>query len=258
MLDKLYKKSEVWFAVVFIIAYVIGNSYLIQLSDSTGLEMVYTIPYNLVLLGMMFAFIGKRRLFAYYGINKVRCNAGRLLYYVPLAVIATVNIWFGICFKMKLLATVIYFVAMIITGFVEELLFRGLLFQAMSKSNVRNAIIVTSITFGIGHIVNLVNGNSTDYVATICQIFYAVAIGYLLAAVLYVGKSLIPCIITHSMLNALSSFSNEVLINKVQIPVSIILCVVSCVSATWIFRNERTDEMQLTSTTFRRKNNEYK
>lgn len=239
MLEKLFKKSEVWFAVVFIIAYVIGNSYLIQLSESTGLEMVYTIPYNLVLFGMMFAFIGKNRLFAYYGINKVRCKAGRLLYYTPLAVIATVNIWFGVCFKMKLLATVIYFVAMIITGIVEELLFRGLLFQAISKSNIKSAIIVTSIMFGIGHIVNLVNGNSADYVATICQIFYAVAIGYLLAAVLYAGKSLIPCIITHSMLNAFSSFSNESLINKVQIPVSIILCVVSCASAIWIFRNEK-------------------
>ena len=125
---------------------------------------------------------------------------------------------------------------MIITGIVEEMLFRGLLFKAMSKSNVRSAVIVTSITFGIGHIVNLVNGNSADYVETICQIFYAVAIGFLLAAVLYVGESIIPCIITHSMLNALSSFSNETVIDNIQIPVSVILCVISAVSAVLIFR----------------------
>ena len=37
MLNKLYKKSEVWFAVVFIIAYVIGNSYFIQVSESAGI-----------------------------------------------------------------------------------------------------------------------------------------------------------------------------------------------------------------------------
>ena len=236
MLEKLYKRSEVWFAVVFIIAYVVGNSFLNQASESAGMEMLYTIPYNLVLLGIMFGFMGKNHLFGYYGIDKVKCKVNKLMYYVPLAVIATVNIWFGVCFKMDMLATAVYFAAMIITGIVEEMLFRGLLFKAMSKSNERSAIIVTSITFGIGHIVNLVNGNSLDYVETICQIFYAVAFGFLLAAVLYVGESLLPCIITHSMLNALSSFSNETVIDNIQIPVSVILCVISAVSAVLIFR----------------------
>lgn len=239
MLEKLYKKSEVWFAVIFIIAYVVGDSYLIQASESAGIEMIYTIPYNLLLLGIMFAFIGKKHLSQYYGINKVKCKAGKLLYYVPLVIIATVNIWFGVSFKMGLIATVVYFAAMIITGIVEELLFRGFLFKAMSKSNIKGAIIVTSITFGIGHIVNLVNGNSTDYVETICQIFYAVAIGFLLAAVLYVGESLIPCIITHSMLNALSSFSNEAVIDNIQVPVSVTLCAISVVSAVLIFKNAK-------------------
>lgn len=237
MFEKLYEKSEVWFTVVFIIAYVVGDSFLIQASESAGIEMIYTIPYNLALLGIMFVFIGKNHLTGYYGLNKVKCKASKLLYYVPLVIIATVNIWFGVSFKMGFLATVVYFVAMIITGIVEEMLFRGLLFKAMSKSNVRSAIIVTSITFGIGHIVNLVNGNSADYVETICQIFYAVAIGFLLAAVLCVGESLLPCIMTHSLVNALSSFSNEEITGKVQIPVSVVLCVVSAVSAVLIFRN---------------------
>lgn len=244
MLEKLYMKSEVWFAVIFIIAYVIGDSIFIEASENAGWEMIYTIPYNLLLLGIMFAFIGKNHLFGYYGINKVRCKANRLLYYVPLAIIATVNIWFGICFRMDLLATVIYFAAMFIAGIVEEMLFRGLLFRAMSKSNIRSAVIVTSITFGIGHIVNLANGNSAEYVGTICQIFYAVAIGFLLAAVLYAGESLIPCIIIHSMLNALSSFSNEAVISNIQIPVSIVLCVVSAVSAIVIFKNTKEDRIK--------------
>ena len=242
MLEKLYKKSEVWFAVIFIIAYVAGDSFLIQASESAGIEMIYTIPYNLLLLGIMFAFIGKNHLFVYYGINKVKCKASKLLYYVPLVIIATVNIWFGASFKMGLQATVVYFVAMIVTGIAEEMLFRGFLFKAMSKSNIKSAIIVTSITFGIGHIVNLFNGNSADYVETICQIFYAVAIGFLLAAVLYVGESLLPCIITHSMLNALSSFSNETVIDNIQIPVSVILCVISAASAVLIFRNANREQ----------------
>lgn len=236
MLDKLFKKSEVWFAVAFIIAYVIGNSVLLQVSDSVGLEMVFTIPYNLALLGVLFAFIKKNRMSAYYGLNKVQCKAGTVLYYVPLILIATVNVWFGFCFKMSPLKAAVYLIAMLITGVAEELLFRGLLFRAMGKTNVRSAIIVTSILFGAGHIVNLFNGSSANYLDTVCQLFYAVAIGFLLVAVLYVGKSILPCILTHSMLNALSTFSNEAAMEKIQIPISVALCIISGVSAYLIFR----------------------
>lgn len=85
----------------------------------------------------------------------------------------------------------------------------------------------------------IVNGNRAEMLETICQMFYAVAIGFLLAAVLYAGKSLIPCIITHSMLNAFSSFSNEAVIDRYQIQISVILCVVSCVCASIIFKGEK-------------------
>lgn len=244
MLEKLFKKSEVWFAVIFISAYVIGNSAFLELSDKAGLEMLFTIPYNLLLLGILFVFIKKNDLSAYYGFCKVTCKAADVLYFIPLIVIATVNIWMGIAFKMNLLRSLIYFAAMVITGVAEELLFRGLLFRGMAKSNIRSAIIVTSILFGAGHIVNLVNGNSSDYVATICQLFYAVAIGFLLVAVLYAGKSIIPCIITHSMLNALSTFSNEAALDKIQIPVSVVLCLVSGISAFVIFKKAKAESSE--------------
>ena len=84
MLEKLYKKSEVWFAVVFILVYVIGNSYLLQASERTGIEMVYTIPFNFVILGIMFLFIRKNHLFQYYGIQRAKCKAKSVLYYIPL------------------------------------------------------------------------------------------------------------------------------------------------------------------------------
>ena len=79
MLKKLYKKSEVWFAVVFIIAYVIGDSFLMQASDNAGIEMIYTIPYNLLLLGIMFVFMGKNQLLGYSCINRLQSNINNLL-----------------------------------------------------------------------------------------------------------------------------------------------------------------------------------
>ena len=41
MLEKIYKKSEVWFAVVFIFVYVIGNSFLLLSSRTNCFKEYY-------------------------------------------------------------------------------------------------------------------------------------------------------------------------------------------------------------------------
>ena len=69
----------------------------------------------------------------------------------------------------------------------------------------KSAIIISSITFGIGHILNLFNG--AELVPTLLQICYAMAGGYLFVMVLIKSNSLWPCIITHSLLNSLSIFN---------------------------------------------------
>ena len=77
----------------------------------------------------------------------------------------------------------------------------------MSRKNVHSAIVVSSVTFGIGHIVNLLNGQ--DRLETLLQIVFAVAVGFALVALFYKGKSLIPCIVFHGVNNALSAVSDE-------------------------------------------------
>ena len=96
---------------------------------------------------------------------------------------------------------------MINIGFIEELIFRGFLFRMMAKNNVKSAIIVCALTFGIGHIVNLLNGAAL--IPTLMQICYATAIGYLFVIIFHKSKSLVPCIITHCLVNSLSIFNVE-------------------------------------------------
>ena len=58
--------------------------------------------------------------------------------------------------------TVCYILSMLCVGFLEEVIFRGFLFRALAKENVNKAIIITSVTFGLGHILNLFNGSGMD------------------------------------------------------------------------------------------------
>ena len=98
---------------------------------------------------------------------------------------------------------------MLCVGFLEEVIFRGLLFKAIARGNIRSAVIISSVTFGIGHIINLFNGSGMDLVGNLCQIAFVVAVGFLLVTIFYRGGSLLPCIIVHSAINTIGTFAND-------------------------------------------------
>lgn len=110
--------------------------------------------------------------------------------------------WNGIAINKATDEIIFHILTMINIGFLEEIIFRGVLYRSIEKDNKKLAIIISSLTFGIGHIVNLLNG--ADLVPTLIQICYAVAIGFLFVTIFNKSKSLIPCIVTHIAVNSLS------------------------------------------------------
>ena len=144
-----------------------------------------------------------------YGLCKSPVPARRFLYYVPLVILASGNLWNGAAMNYTAAETVCRIVCMLCVGFLEEVIFRGLLFKAIAKDNIRSAIIISSVTFGIGHIINLFNGSGMDLVSNLCQIVFAIAVGFLLVTIFYRGGSLIPCILVHSAINTLGTFAND-------------------------------------------------
>ena len=48
-----------------------------------------------------------------------------------------------------------------------------------------------------------------DLVDNLCQIVFAIAVGFLLVTIFYCGGSLLPCIIVHSAINTLGTFAND-------------------------------------------------
>ena len=96
---------------------------------------------------------------------------------------------------------------MLCVGFLEELIFRGFLFKAMSRDSIKWAVVVSSVTFGLGHIINLLNGSGMGVAENLVQIFFAVLIGFLYVIIFWRGGSLWPCVISHGVLNSLSVFS---------------------------------------------------
>ena len=235
MLKKLYEKSELWFSIVWIIAYVILASIGDNLSLEIGIEKVVTLPMLIILSFILFFFIRKNKLYNKYGLCKSNVNHSKMLFYIPLIILITTNLWYGVTLNFTYLETVFYILSMFCVGFLEEMIFRGLLFKAMEQNDVKSAIIVSSVTFGIGHIVNLINGSGANLISNLLQVVYAMAIGFTFVMIFYKTKSILPCIMTHSIFNALSAFSNEaIMIPQNEIISGIIITIIAGVYALYI------------------------
>ena len=209
VLKKLYDKSQIWFAVAWIIAYCVLMSVGDALSASIGMDKSVTLAIGIVLSGIVLLFLKKHGLSRDYGLCAPKASAKSMLFYIPILVMLTANLWYGVTLNYGVLETVLYILAMFCVGFLEEVIFRGLLFEAMRKDNVKAAIIVSSVTFGIGHIINLINGSGAELLPNLLQVIYATAAGFMFVMMYYKSKSLICCIVTHGAFNALSVFANE-------------------------------------------------
>ena len=230
---KFYDKSEIWFAVMWIILHVVGVSVADSISESIGIPHLITVFYSIAMLAVLVVFIKKNGFMDTYGLCGFRGSYKEFLFFIPLLAICSINFWNGVVVEPSLTDCLIAGFAKGIAGIVEELIFRGLLFVHMCRSNVKSAIIVSSVTFGVGHIVNLLNG--APVFDTVCQIVYACAIGFCFTMVFYVGKSLIPCILAHFIVNASSAFGAATAdMQMLHIIATVFLTVVSVGYGLWL------------------------
>ena len=228
ILKKLYDKSKIWFAVFWIIAYCVLMSIGDNISTIIGIEKSITLPIGIILSVLILIFLKKNELLSDYGLCTPNSSLKSMLYYIPVLLMLSANLFYGVKLNYNELETTLYIITMICVGFLEEIIFRGFLFEAMRKDNVKVAIIVSSITFGIGHIINLFNGSNVELLSNILQVVYASVAGFMFVMIYYKSKSLLICIFTHGIFNSLSVFINEdSLTDKMQILSSIFLIIVT-------------------------------
>ena len=235
-MKKIFEKHESTFCILLIVLYVVINSYCMQ---NFGIEDYRSTIINTVFSIIVIILIKSLNKMSYYGLTKVT-NWKDYLYFIPLVLIISTNLWTGININNSYSEIIFHILTMLNIGFLEETIFRGFLFKMMEKNNVKSAIIVSSITFGIGHIVNLLNG--ADLVPTLLQICYAISLGYMFVIIFYKSKSLVPCIIAHFLINALSIFRME---NEMLKYVSaVFLIVVPAAYAIYIIKKTNNKEIK--------------
>lgn len=230
-MKKIFLKYETLFSILLIVLYIVLNSFCV---NNFGITDYRSALINTALSVFLVILIVSLKRVSYYGLKKP-LYARKFLYFLPLLLIVSVNLWSGINIKNSTHEIVFHIITMLNVGFIEEIIFRGFLFKMMAKDNLKAAIIVSSVTFGIGHIINLFNG--AEVIPTLLQICYAVSAGFLFVILFHKSGSLLPAIITHSANNALSFLAAENTVTKYVAP--IFLTVFPVIYILYIYKAEK-------------------
>ncbi len=219
-MKEMERKRELRMALICIAVYVVWMS---TIESTLGEEKpLLRMVSAMVLLAALFITIYKVKGFGYYGFTSHGPLASKkTLYFLPLLLLATVNLWRGAVMRFSLGDTIFYVLSMLAIGMIEEILFRGFLLKAMLRDSEKWAVIVSSLTFGLGHIVNLLNG--AEFLPTMLQIIYAFAIGLMLSMIIIRTNNIIPCCIFHGVFNSLSAFGNQ---SGQTITYKVVVCII--------------------------------
>ncbi|MBO5889405.1 MAG: CPBP family intramembrane metalloprotease, partial [Clostridia bacterium] len=235
-----YDKSKICFAVTWIIAYCVLMSLGDAVSAYIGIEKLVTLIIAFVLFAILLLFFKNNQLFLEFGLCAPKTTPKSMLFYLPIIVMLSANLWYGVTLNYNLLETILYIITMFLVGFLEELIFRGFLFESIRKDNLKTAVIISSVTVGIGHIINLINGSGAELIPNLLQVVYATSAGFMFVMMYLKSKSLIVCITSHGIFNALSAFSNEAYVtNEMQILSALLLTVITSSYALYLALSTR-------------------
>ena len=232
-MTQFHKRNPLGFALMWIGIYVGSLSLADALSQAIGVEKLLTAPLCLALTAVLFCWLKEHALLETYALAH---PVGRLrpwLHYWPLLLLISTNLWAGVALQDSVAETLLYVLSMLCVGFLEELIFRGFLFRALCRDSVKTAVWVSSVTFGMGHIINLLNGAAL--LPTLLQLCYATAAGFLFTVMVYRWGSLWPCVAAHSLLNALSAVAAPPS-QTLQLITAVVLTVVALAYALWIWK----------------------
>lgn len=167
-MKKLYERFELLFAILWIVIYCAVSVPIRGTFGDESPEMLIWL--SVIALGIIIL-VKSLHLERRYGLVKWNGNARDYLFFLPMLVLMTGNLWggFGMAYTGK--AQLFAVISMLLIGFIEELIFRGFLFRALLKKEpTPEAITISAVTFGIGHIVNLFAGKGG--METVIQVFF--------------------------------------------------------------------------------------
>lgn len=168
-----------------------------------------------------------------YGFQKSKKDDNKKVWwYIPLLAVEILPIAIaGFSSEVTVLQYIILLFFTIAVGFNEEIYFRGLAFKIIEEKGRKKAIIWSSIIFGVLHLANALNSKNALYL--VLQMIFAFLVGFVLAEIVSISKSLWVVIIWHAAHDYISCITGDALDTTaliiLAIQVGILLVYATCI-----------------------------
>ncbi len=200
----------------------------------SNVQIVVTTVFLIISIAIGIVIMKKSRFtLSDYGFRKSEKDTyHKVWWYIPLLAVEILPIAIaGFSSEITVLQYIILLLFTVAVGFNEEIYFRGLAFKFMEEKGRKKAIIWSSIVFGVLHLINVLNGKNALYV--VLQMFFAFLVGFVLAEIVSITKSLWIVIIWHAAHDYISSITGEALdrtaLIALAIQVGILLVYAICI-----------------------------
>lgn len=200
--------------------------------DYTSPVLISFIPIALVLI----IYLTIRRKWQKIGYRSLRnIPLSHVKYYIPLLlVLGTLSLkGFG---EVNLSKAVFFIFFTLLVAFVEETIYRGLIFKTLLQKSAVTAVVTSSILFSITHLLNALSGQNA--VDTMIQLLYALLLGAVLALLMVKNGNIVPLVLFHFIHNLIQFLSND-LQDKDTLPYDLFILVVLVAYGVWLIQNLR-------------------
>lgn len=159
-----------------------------------------------ILSVILISFVNKNKKWSYYGFFPLsEIIKKEKIIFIPLFILAFMPLLAGISPDLSFKDIIYLIVYMSIVAFVEETVFRGIIFKILLKKSYIIAIVGSSFLFSLAHILNTLQSNNLKMI--IIQILYAFIIGVILSILVIKTNNIIYPIIFHYINNMMTSLN---------------------------------------------------
>ncbi|CAH1219818.1 CPBP family intramembrane glutamic endopeptidase [Paenibacillus sp. JJ-223] len=204
-------------------------------------EMDYTAPVWMSftpIAVVLIIYLTFRRRWGLIGFRSLRTiSARQWMYYIPLLLLLGTLLLKGFG-ELTLSKSVFFIFFTLLVAFVEETIYRGLIFTILLRKSVVAATVVSSVLFSVTHIMNAMSGQSLG--DTLLQLVYALLVGVVLALLMSLNGNIWPLIFFHFVHN-LIQFLGDDHQGEGSLPYDIFVLVVLAAHAIWLVLRLRAD-----------------
>lgn len=197
-LHGLVQQRPYRFCLLLLLVLIVANAAALAVSRSMGVPVTFVLVFSELLVAALLVLIVFRLgWWSEIGFTRPE-RPGALWLFAPALLLPLGNLTFGLA-PVAARELLLFALLAALSGFVEEVIFRGLMLRALLVRGERAALLGTSGLFGVAHAGSLAAGSDPLYV--VLQIAYSLAIGFSFGAMALRGRLLWPLIAAHGLGN---------------------------------------------------------